>query len=212
MQVSLTASNAYSVSVNNASNIFVNPSDFFLLFTQDNQDYFKSIVANSSAPVELEMTFTGVTMVNFGPVGFNMSTGQDWYWMKPITDAITNGTQNVSGFKFSPNPQIDFSLTGPFGYLTGVGISNYPSVKIVSTGENYKTVAKALQQAPAFGILFLDVPLGNPSQSAYLSSSQINAADSSVTLTLNPPPELVAGQSVTSVGWVLGVQTIYPAS
>lgn len=158
------------------------------------------------------MTFPGLTAVNFGPTAFDISTGLGWFWMEPILDAIKNGSSDVSGFKFSPVPQIDFSANGPFGFLTGVAISTYPSIEITVTSSNYQSIATTFQQTTSFSVSFLGIPLGSGSESTYSHSVSTNSSNSSVTITMNPSVETVSGNAVNSVGWVLGVETSYPAA
>ena len=210
MLISPNSADGYSVSVNNSSPIKVAADEFFSLFIDDHLDYFKNLVAAGSAPVQLEMTFSGVTMVNYGPVSYNISTGQNWYWMQPILNALQNGGSDVSGFKFSPLPQIDFSAPGPFGYLSGVGISNYPSVKLTAAGAAYSSLAKTFDQPASFEATFLGVPLNNDLNQTYSIASEIDDSDSTATITLNPTRS-PNQPSTNSVAWVLGVQTVFPA-
>jgi hypothetical protein len=132
--------------------------------------------------------------------------------MEPITNAISNGTQDVSGFKFSPNPQIDFSKTGPFGYLTGAAIATYPTVAITVTGSDYQSIATTFQQSTSFSVSFLGIPLGGGSESTYSHDVKTNSSAQSVTITLTPPAQTVAGQLTKSMAWILGVETEYPAA
>jgi len=210
--VSRYSSSEYRVSINGSSGFEIPILDFFGLGVGANASYFEDDIATSSNTVDIQMTFPGVTSVNFGPTGYNMSTGQDWYWMEPITEAIANGTNDVSGFKFSPNPQIDFSANGPFGLLTGVAIATYPTVVISVTSSDYQSIAQTFQQSTSFEVSFLGIPLGGGSQSTYSSSVNVNSSSQSVTITLTPPPQTVSGQAVSSVAWVLGVETNYPAA
>lgn len=210
--VSRYSSSEYRVSINGSSGFEIPILDFFGLGVGANASYFEDDIATSSNTVDIQMTFPGVTSVNFGPTGYNMSTGQDWYWMEPITEAIANGTNDVSGFKFSPNPQIDFSANGPFGLLTGVAIATYPTVVISVTSSDYQSIAQTFQQSTSFEVSFLGIPLGGGSQSTYSSSVNVNSSSQTVSITLTPPPQTIAGQAVSSVAWVLGVETNYPAA
>lgn len=210
MTVTANSSNGYTVSLDKNSSINVAASDFFQLFVANNADFFNSLVQTGSAPVQLEMTFPGVVQVNFTPVSIDQSTGQNWYWIMPITNAIANGTSDVSGFKFSPNPQIDFSAKGPFGFLNSVAISNYPSVKITAAAPNPQSVAKTFQSQSVLNPTFLGVSLNAPNQTPYSASTAIDSVNSTVIFTLSPPP--ASAQTLTSVGWVLGVQPVFPAA
>lgn len=210
MDVSMASDSEYQVSVQGGASFSIPIGDFFTLGISGNASYFHEQIVKNSSAVSVSMTFTGVTLVNYGPSPFNQSTLQNWFWVDPIVNAIKNTGQDVSGYKFAPQPDIDFGPSGPFGLLQGVVISNYPSIQITATTSNYAYVNTTFQQQVNADLSFLGMSLGGGSESTYSNSSEENASNSSVTITLNPPPALIAGQSTSSVGWVLGVQTNYP--
>ena len=214
MSVSRYSESEFKVSIARGASINVPILDLFTLSVDAEASYFSDHIATKSNTTDIELTYTGVTLVNYGPVAYDQSNpNQYWYWTKPIKDAIKNGDNDVSGFKFSPKPQIDFSESGPFGFVTGVAISNYPSVKITVTSSDYESIEKTFEQKVKVGLSFLGIPLGiKGSESTYSHSVSVNSSSQTVTITLDPPKELIAGNSVDSVGWVLGVQTEYPAA
>lgn len=214
MSVSHHSESEFSVSMAGGASFTIPFLDFFGLSVNAEANYFSDHIVKSSKKTDIELTYTGVTLVNFGPVAYDLSMpNKYWYWTKPITKAIENGNSDVSGFKFSPEPQIDFSESGPFGYLTGVAIANYPSVKITVTSSDYESIEKTFQQKVKVGLSFLGIPLGNQgSESTYSHNLNVDSSSETITITLDPPKELIAGTSVDSVGWVLGVQTEYPAA
>jgi hypothetical protein len=210
MSVSVASSSEYQVSVNGGTSFRIPFLDFFSLGIGGNANYFHDEIANSASSIEINMTYTGVTLVQYAPVAFELSTGKNWYFMQPINEAIKNGTSDVSGYRFSPNPNIDFSANGPFAFIQGCAIANYPTVQIKVTSSNYASIQTTFQQTTSFKVSFLGIPLGGGSQSTYSNSASSNASAQQVTITLAPPLDLVAGTSVDSVGWILGVQTCYP--
>ncbi|MGE0077405.1 MAG: hypothetical protein AB7S48_06070 [Bacteroidales bacterium] len=212
MNVSRYSDNEYQVSVNGSTGFRIPIMDFFTLGIGAKTNYFSSNIAQSSNQTTIKMTFTGITLMNFGPDSFSESILKNWYWMKPITDAIKNADSDVSGFKFSPKPQIDFSKNGPFGFLMGVAISNYPNVEITVKSSNYQEMVTTFEQEASVKLSFLGIPLGKGSESTYSKSVKTDASSSTIVITLNPPADMVAGASVDSVGWVIGVQPNYPTS
>lgn len=214
LSVSRFSESQFSVSIGGGTSFYVPILDLFTLSVDAEARYFSERIATSSNTTEIELTFTGVTLVNYGPVAYDLSTpNQYWYWIKPIKDAIKNGDSDVSGFKFSPQPQIDFSESGAFGFVTGVAISNYPSVQITVKSSDYESIEKTFEQKVKVGLSFLGIPLGiQGSESTYSHNLSIDRSNQTVTITLEPPKELIAGNSLDSVGWVLGVQTEYPAA
>lgn len=213
MTVTQSSSSQFQVSVQGGAAFSIPVTEFLTIDVGGNASYFQQNMASQSNSTSITMTFNGVTLVNFGPTTFDLTTGLGWYWAFPITQAITNGTNDVSGFKFSPNPNIDFSSSGPFGYLTGVAISNFPTISITVTGSNYQSIQKTFQSSASAGVSFLGIPLVSASGSNYSSSATSNSSSNSVTVTLSPPAELVSGGGgANSLGWILGVQTLYPGA
>jgi hypothetical protein len=212
MDVSLASESEYSVSIQGGTSFRIPFLDFFSLGVSGNASYFHDEIMKSSESVSITMTFTGPTIVNYAPLTFNQSSQQGWFFMAPILDAIKNQGKDISGYQFAPSPGIDFSNNGPFGLLQGVAIANYPSAKIVIKSSSYQSIQTTFQQTVSVGISFLGIPLGSATESTYSHSASSSSSDSTVTITLNPPPNMVAGTSVTSMGWILGAQTNYPAA
>jgi len=61
-------------------------------------------------------------------------------------------------------------------------------------------------------VSFLGIQLASASESTYSNDVTVDTANSTVTITLAPPQELVAGTVNASQAWVLGVQPNYPAA
>lgn len=211
MDVSIANSSEYSVSIQGGTSFNVPFLDFFNVSVGASASYFHDEIMASASSVNIQMTFTGPTVVNFAPAVFNESTQQFWFWMQPILDAINNQGRDVSGYQFQPSPGIDFSANGPFGLLQGVAIANYPSAVITVKSSSYQSIQTTFQQTVSTEVSFLGIPLGGGTESTYSHSASSSSQDSTVTITLTPPPSLVAGTQTSSVGWVLGVQTNYPA-
>jgi hypothetical protein len=178
--------------------------DFFQLSCGGSASYFQDQIATSSNQVSIEMTFSGCNFVNFGPAPFNMSTDQNWAYFGPIQQAIKNGSSDVSGFKFAPDPGIDFSKNGPFGFVNGVAIANYPSINITVTSSDYQSILTTFQQTTSTKVTFLGIPLASATESSYSSQASQSGSSETVSITLSPPLSIVAGNTNTSVGWVLG--------
>ncbi len=214
MSVSTANSSEYSVSVSGGVGFTIPFLDFFGISMGSNASYFQTDISSNATSIDIDMIYTGVTLVQYAPTAFNESTSLNWFFMAPILEAIQLGPNNttVSGYKFSPQPGIDFSANGPFGLTQGCAIANYPSVKIVVTSSNYQSIASAFNSSTSVGLSFLGIPLCSSTVNTYSSSSSTNASANQVTITLTPPPNLVAGTALTSEGWILGVQPFYPAA
>ena len=210
MNVSMASDSEYSVSIQGGTSFSIPFAEFFSLGVSGNASYFHDQIVRNASAVSIKMTFTGVTLVNYTPNAFNESTTLNWYLIEPILEAIRNQNQDVTGFHFSPQPGINFGPSGSFGILQGVAISNYPSIQITVTSSNYQSIQTTFQQSVSTSLSFLGIPLGSASESTYSNSASSSASNSTVTISFNPPPNLVAGTNVSSMGWVLGVQTNYP--
>jgi hypothetical protein len=216
MTVSRSSSSEYQVSISGGAGFSIPVFDLFTIGVGGNANYFHSDMATSSNQTSVKLTYTGVNLVNFGPMTFSQSGNtMYWYWIDPVKEAIANGypAKDVSGFKFATQPTItDWSSAGSFGYLVGAAIANYPTIEITVKGSNYQQIQNTFQQTVKSTVSFLGIPLASASESTYSNSVKTDASNSSVTITLTPPPSLVAGNVADSVGWVLGVQPTYPAA
>lgn len=213
MTVSRSTSNEFTVSVEGQTGFSIPVLDFLTIGIGGNASYFSSDLATTDNETTVDMSFPGANLVNFGPVAFTETgSSSSWFWMDPIRQAIANGANDVSGFKFSPVPPIDFSPAGPFGFVMGVAISGYPTMTITIKSSSYQKIQKTFQQTASSSVSFLGIQLASASESTYSNNVQVDAASSTVTITLAPPQELVAGTVNAAQGWVLGVQPSYPAA
>lgn len=213
MTVKRTTESELQIGIVGGADFSIPVLDFLTLNVGGNLSYFQNDIATTSNETTVEMDYTGVTLVQFGPVDFSQSSMKNWFWMAPIREAIANGTKDVSGFKFAPKPKVDFSVKGPFGYVTGAAISNFPNITITVKSSNYEQIRAKFEQSASVGINFLGIPMRIGSQeSSYSNTVNTDASASTVTITLSPPKQLIAGNVTDSEGWILGVLTEYPAA
>ncbi|AZB10820.1 lamin tail domain-containing protein [Chryseobacterium sp. G0162] len=216
MEVKRESESRFQVSVQGKTGFSIPIFDFFTLGIGGNANYFSEDIAISKNSIKISMSFTGVTLVNFGPTDFNIASNMYWAWFDPIRKAEVNSAdkekeKHISGYKFSPNPATKFGPDGPFGLLNGVAISNYPSVEITVTGEDYKSIQKTFEQSSSATLSFLGIPLASVTESTYSSSIQVDSSKSTIKITLTPPQSLIAGNNRDSIAWVLGAIVDYPA-
>jgi hypothetical protein len=212
MSVSRASQSEYQVSIHGGGSFTIPILDFFQLSCSGSASYFQDQIAASSNQVSIEMTFSGCNLVNFGPAPFNMSTGNFWAFFSPIREAIQNGSRDVSGFKFASDPGIDFSTNGPFGFVNGVAIANYPTITINITSSDYQSILTTFQQTTSTEVTFLGIPLASTTESSYSSQASQSGSFETISITLSPPQSLVAGNINSSVGWVLGAELTYPCA
>jgi hypothetical protein len=213
MTVSRTSESELRVQAEGGAAFDIPILDFLGVGVGGHASYFSDQIATSSNTVTVEMSFPGVNLVTFGPLPFRMSgASSSWYWIDPVRQAIANTGKDVSGFKFSPMPDIDFSAAGPFAYLQGVVISSYPTITITTKSADFASIEKTFEQSSSVSVSFLGIPLGGASESSYQHSLQVDQSAQTVTITLSPPPDLIAGTQNAAQGWVLGVIPRYPTA
>lgn len=168
-----------------------------------------NIISNlpKGAKVSATMQFVGVSVVEFTPEPFDKSQLKNWYWNMPISQAINQDGKDVTGFKFAPHPQIDFSQQGSFGYLTSVAISKHPGVNLTINSSNYQEIATDFTQAKSIDIVFIGRKMA-----VTLASKNAVVVDSktqSVTIQLIQA-DLLLSDNINSTAFVLGVNAVFP--
>lgn len=214
MTVSRSTEDEFKVTVEGGASIDIPVASFLGVSVGGSASYFSDNIATSNATTTVTMSFPGVNLVNYGPVRFEMTgASSSWYWIDPIRHAVQNVGQedDVSGFKFSPDPKIDFSEAGDFGYIMGVAISGYPTITITAETADYQKIQETFEQNASSEVSFLGIPLASASESTYSNHVTVDESSSTVTITIAPPQELVAGTVNSAQAWVLGVQPNYPA-
>ncbi len=162
--------------------------------------------SGSSGKNTLMVTFPGVTTVSFGPVGFCESQLKDWFWPDPVIDALKNGARDVTGFKFSSPPNLDFSEQGPFGFVEAAIISLNPSIRVTTTTQEATGLRRALTSHTGGELLFLGRSLGRMgSKEDYSIRDEQNETEAAVTL-------VPAAAGPKDRAFVLGVKTVYPGA
>ncbi len=192
--------------------------ELIILSLNSDPTFLKNILVNATQPTTIEVVFKGVTMVYFSPQTFNQSTNQNWYWVSPIAEAINNGNNDVTGFKFSPAITIDFSKNGPFAILSAVAISNLPSISLTITMPDYQSISETVNNASLnttslFGVsLQQDIidltyncnAIPQSAEGTVTILSSVSSASKSFNLAYTN------SYSLNSLGWVHGVIPNYP--
>ena len=213
MSVSRSSSDEYSVDIKGHAGLSFGLG--FLGFSLGGSaSYFQDHIATESNTTTVEMSFPGVTLVNFGPADLTLAgVRQNWFEMAPIKEAIKNQGKDVTGFHFDTPPTIDLSANGPFGYLQGAVISSYPTMVITVKSSEYERIEKDVTTETHFGASFLGIPIGaQGTATTHSKSVKVDAATQTVTITLNPPLTENATVLEDSTAWLLGVQAVHPAA
>lgn len=203
-----------SLSVNGEASFKI-PLGFFDIDLGASANYFTNVITKKSKTIEIDMEFNGVTVVKFGPEDFKISGRRGWHFADGIKEAIANGDKDISGFKFAPKPSVDFGENGDFGVLNAVAISQYPTMKIKVFSSDYQKIKTDFDAAANAGLKldFLGMPLGVGLKGSYKQNDvSINEAEGSITITLSPPKDTIAGKTKEATAFILGVQTEYSAA
>lgn len=203
--------NEISFKIPNNAPFEIHPHDFLKMTVKSDPNYFIKLLKQSNTPIKIDLSFRGVTMVYFQPVAFSKSQNKNWYWSEPIVEAIRNGNSDVSGFKFLPTPSIDFSEDGPFGFLTGVAISNFPKIDLQLNSSAHKDIVAIVQDSTTIDIELLGNAVESVSSEPNMKkSSNTDSSTNFVTVSLEAQETLFP--NLESRAWVHGVQVIYPAT
>ncbi|MFA6057574.1 MAG: hypothetical protein WC756_05210 [Taibaiella sp.] len=207
-----------TVDIEGTENFDAMADDLLSIVLDDDPNYFSTIIAGANSPMHLLLTFNGVTLVNFAPATFDMTSGKNWYWPEVILNAVENGTKNVTGFKFSPNPGIDFSDKGPFGFITAMAISNLPTIQFTVDNMDSSTIQAKVQRSSTVKISLLNTPIDIPDGGINVTSSATAGQDRDLQATqssivIDPAPMFTnATPAIDATAWVHGVQTVFPVA
>jgi hypothetical protein len=211
----LNSEEAY-VSVSGMQSVRVPYVWFFGVSVKDDSRYSQNNVFVQRSKVAISMTFSGVNYVSFAPATFDpLIQKTNWFYTEPIRSAIKNGTADVTGYRFLHATDLNqnhFKTGGEFGYVDGVAISLFPTISVTIKGSNYEKIAANIKDNTKVGIDFLGIPLATPATAdAYNARTKVNAASSSVTITLSPPDYLHGvGDLTYRRAYVLGATFDYP--
>jgi hypothetical protein len=193
--------------------------DLLSITLDDDPNYFSTIVEGTDSPMHLLLTFKGVTLVNLTPGVFDKANGKNWYWPEAILNAVENATaKDVTGFKFSPSPGIDFSNNGPFGFITAMAISNQPTIQFTVGNMDSNAIQAKVQSSSSVKISLLNTPIGTPDGPVNVTSSEvagqsIAAQEVQNSITIDPSPSFRStSPAIDAVAWVHGVQTVFPGA
>lgn len=156
---------------------------------------------------KLDVAFVGTTTVQFSPKDFSLTSLKNWFWAKPITDAIANGNSDISGYQFSPKPNVNFSETGNFGYITSIIISNNPLIKITTSEKNAAEIETLINKSKGSELRFLDRKLG-----AVNSGDGYAVKRRGKQVIMRATPNLSNTVNTDATAFVLGVTTHFPAA
>ncbi|WP_420551201.1 lamin tail domain-containing protein [Tenacibaculum aiptasiae] len=208
MSVSNFNGSDVTISVNGGAGVTIPVLDFFSISGSGHASYFKNTIAAEASQIDIEMSFSGVTLAQFGPMDYDISSRQGWLYADPIKQAMKNGDKDVSGFKFGTTESAD--LAKEFSFINAVAFSNFPDIKMVIHSSSYESIETIFKETTSWSVGFLGIPLGGGSQTYTSKDTQVNSSDGTITINLSAPQAVVSESADSSTGFVLGVQPEFP--
>jgi hypothetical protein len=206
MQTEAASGNQLSVSVQGQAKVTV--GSWLKFTTSVGASYDMSQAAGTSSSASVKITYAGYSLVPVNTLAWQQATNQGWYYGDPIAQAVTNGTKDVTGFKFVAPTGLNLQAItngGNFGQLTALLIANYPTISITYTNANYSQFEEHWSESVSGNLsLFGFISLGSFSQGAYGSSYRSGADNSTFTVTFSASPQVVGLPTLMQQAYVIG--------
>ena len=172
-----------------------------------------SLLAGNSSESSVTIEYPGYALVPVVPSSWQPDNNVGWYYPDPIAEAFSNGTQDVTGFRFvAPTGYNLQPLTngGNFGMLTNLLISNYPNVTVSYKNARLATFSHTWPQSLRGYITLLEhLNLGSSSH-PYVGTYQPGSSNSELALTFLP--QTVPVPLLQQTAFVIGGSISNPAS
>jgi hypothetical protein len=190
IEVSPGVGGKMSVSVDGRVSSFAgSPVRFYL---SGSFDYDVQKLAGTGDVSSMTIEYPGYTLVPIDSTAWQQASNIGWYCGEPIAQAVENGAEDVTGFKFLEPPGYNLAPLasgGNFGMLTGLVISNFPNVTINYENADFSAFQEAwTPPAPGNLTLFGFLNLGSSRQGVYGTLCQPGRSNNEFTLRFSPQP------------------------
>lgn len=126
-------------------------------------------------------------IVTISPELYNISTQKGWMSTSPVKEAIKNGKNtNVTGYRFTSEPDYNFADGGDFGYINSLVLSQFLELSMTFEKCDSKEVKNYFEQHASAGVSFLGIKLGGASESSSHSYEYSEETNTAITVTLKP--------------------------
>lgn len=184
--------------------------------TEASGSYDMSKASGTSTDCSVSITYAGYSMVPAAPTAWQQATNTGWYYPDPINQAVANGSQDVTGFKFLNTPPYQLGPVasgGNFGLMTNLLIANYPTVSITYSNANYSEFSQSWNEKASGNLtLFGFIELGSFSEGAYASSFEQGSDNSTFTVTFSASPEVTGVPQNLKTAYVIGASVTNPGA
>lgn len=206
MTTSSSSGSQLSVSIQGQTGFSV--GEFLRFTTSMGASYDMSKATGTSTSATVKITYAGYSMVPMAPTAWQQATNVGWFFEDPISQAVTNGTQDVTGYKFVAPTGYNlqsFTNGGNFGLLTNLLVANYPTISITYSNADFSAFKQAWSETVTGNLsLFGFINLGSFSQGAYGSSFQQGSSNSTFTVTFSASPQVIALPQLQQQAYVIG--------
>lgn len=184
--------------------------------TEASGSYDMSKSSGTSTTASVSITYAGYSMVPLAPAAWQQATNSGFYYPDPIAQAVANGTQDVTGFKFLSTPPYamdPIDAGGNFGLATNLLIANYPTVTITYEHADFSKFSQSWSEKVSGNLtLFGFIKLGSFSQGAYGSSFKEGSDNESFTVTFSASPQVTSVPQNLRTAYVIGAAVQNPGA
>jgi hypothetical protein len=174
-------------------------------------DWTKTVTRESS--VSIEMTYPGVTVVHASPTALSADSTKGWYDDFLISEIAKNiGNPDVTGYKLqSAEFDDDFGVGKAFSRLKTFVISRQPTIKMTFSKVDVVQVSSYFSENTDVKVsLFGFINLGSVSRTYAVSNVEIDASESTFSVTFGQPDVSGTIPPEQQVAYVLGGVPSYP--
>lgn len=215
MQTSSASGDQLNVSIQGQAGFSV--GSLLRFTTSVGGSYDMSKMQGTSTNASISINYAGYSIVPMAPLAWQQATNQGWEFDDPIAQAVANGQQDITGFKFvAPVNNYNFgpfANGGNFGRLSSLLIANYPTITITYSNANFQQFKQAWQETATGNLtLFGFISLGSFSQGVYGSSYQQGADNSTFTVTFTASPQVISVSQLLQQAFVIGGAVVNPGA
>ncbi|UDF36334.1 UNVERIFIED_ORG: hypothetical protein LHJ69_04470 [Shinella sp. XGS7] len=208
ISASKASSNTVNISASGGIKGFGSVLDLFGIFGQASASYNLWSFDESTTAVDIEIAFNGVTTVTPAPVSYNISTGKGWWNPAPLASAASYNPSQ-SGYRFMPDPGINFAPMGNFGQIARLLISQQPVFTLTFHTSNYQAFTQKISESSSWGVSFLGIPLAGGSQSYFQANTRQDASGGTVTITMTPVGNKTPVSPADQLAYVIGAEVLW---
>lgn len=211
---------SFSVSINNISSTmsdlhfesdvkFSIPFNWFFNITVDHEhSYDLSKLANSESSLDINITYSGLTLMPANPKPISKDNKTGWYDSEILSEAATKSGKDSTGYKLSSgrfDPKVLFGKDGTLRRLNTFVLSRQPKIELTFQKFNCKALSEIFSQKTdvAFNI-FGSLISGTHNNDYTFSDYEYNSDEQIIKVSIVPASLTSGGASSELTAFVLG--------